>query len=67
MVAGAETHPNGGPSHNLHDENAPAESVKATIPETVPKGNGGLWDDVVEDLGLSPTRQLKDSFWKVFS
>ncbi|KAF9464743.1 hypothetical protein BDZ94DRAFT_1255804 [Collybia nuda] len=67
VVAGAETHPNGGPSHNLHDENAPTEIVKLADARISLKGGGGLWDDLVEDLGLPPTKKLRAVFLKTFS
>lgn len=68
VVAGADTHPGGGPSHNLHDENASSvtEAVDTSVPKPKP-GQGGLWDDVAEDIGIPYPKDLRKAFWKAFS
>lgn len=30
-------------------------------------GQGGLWDDIAEDLRLPPPKEMKKAFWNVFS
>ncbi|KAL0570252.1 hypothetical protein V5O48_011714 [Marasmius crinis-equi] len=70
VIAGAETHTGGGPSHNLLDEltlseensNAPQKTGSSTQP-----GKGGLLDDMTEDLGLPYPAEMKKAFWKLFS
>ncbi|KAF8892547.1 hypothetical protein BD779DRAFT_1509620 [Infundibulicybe gibba] len=68
VVAGADTHHGGGPSHNLHDEHATTIDP-LPVEESAPKklGQGGFWDDVTEDIGLPPPREIKNAFWKLFS
>lgn len=73
VVAGEETHPGGGPSHNLLDEHALAADVDTYAPEdTTPSSSTkapaeqGFWGDVAEDMGI-PVKELKGSFSKLFS
>ncbi|KAF4576608.1 hypothetical protein EYR36_004586 [Pleurotus pulmonarius] len=76
VVAGEETHPGGGPSHNLLDENALVGEVETYAPEdTTPSSSTsstttpteqGFWGDVAEDMGI-PLKELKGSFSKLFS
>ena len=72
VVAGPDTHHAGGPSHNLLVENV-HESLSG-FPEDVdvasPSGHlgqGGLWDDVAEDLGIPPPQQLKSTLRGLFN
>ncbi|KAF8654104.1 hypothetical protein AX16_003637 [Volvariella volvacea WC 439] len=70
VVAGATTHHGGGPTFNL--ENV-SESVEETsLNEASPKagaqgGSGGLLDDVTEELGIPPLKELKNTYSKFFS
>ncbi len=76
VVAGEETHPGGGPSHNLLDEHALAGEAETYAPEdTTPSSSTsstktpteqGFWGDVAEDMGI-PLKELKGSFSKLFS
>ncbi|ESK94562.1 nuclear protein hcc-1 [Moniliophthora roreri MCA 2997] len=67
VIAGVETHQGGGPSHNLLDttisEAAPSEEA---MPSNKP-GQGGLFDDMAEDLGLPHVEEMKKSLWKLLS
>jgi len=68
VVAGADTHPGGGPSHNLHDANAstePTENDVSNKPTSTQQGQGGLWDDIAEDLGIPPPVKMKSVFQKL--
>jgi hypothetical protein len=62
-VAGAETHHGGGPSHNLLDISSGviADSLKSRPKER------GLWDDMADDVGLPPSKDVKKAIWKLFS
>ncbi|KIM49073.1 hypothetical protein M413DRAFT_438238 [Hebeloma cylindrosporum] len=63
VVAGAETHPAGGPSHNLLDNGITSEK-----PEVAPQQNSHtLLDDISEDLGLPPVNELSARLRKIFS
>lgn len=73
VVGGLSTYHGDGPRHNLetvyehetvvlvtpgsteqpHSKNSPSES--------------GLLEDITQDLGIPPPKQLKESFWKLFS
>ncbi|PPQ86890.1 hypothetical protein CVT25_012609 [Psilocybe cyanescens] len=68
IVAGAETHPGGGPSHNLLDLNDVESTEKADNSEKTPesKRSDGIFDDIAEDLGLPPVKDIKASLWKLF-
>ncbi|KAH9484211.1 hypothetical protein JR316_0003691 [Psilocybe cubensis] len=68
IVAGAETHPNGGPSHNLLDLNVDdvAPKVDASPNVTESKRSDGLLDDIAEDLGFPPVKDIKAGLWKLF-
>ncbi|KAG6866951.1 hypothetical protein C0991_003867 [Blastosporella zonata] len=65
VVAGADTHLSGGPSHNLHDENAAGTLASPTAPKHTT--DDGLWGDVTDDLGLPRPQKIKSAFWKIFS
>jgi hypothetical protein len=71
VVAGADTHPGGGPSHNLLDANLHHETVpgdtKSNITAQSLTGQGKVWDDITEDFGLPYLREIKAGFWKTFS
>jgi hypothetical protein len=72
VVAGAGTHHGGGPSHNLLDISSGSEynslgSVNAGASSSRPEGERGLWDDIADDVGLPPTKDVKKAFWKLFS
>lgn len=71
VVAGADTHPGGGPSHNLLDANLDNETVSSDVKSNTtapnPTGQGNIWDDVTEDLGLPYLKEMKTGFWKLFS
>ena len=63
VVAGADTHHGGGPSHNLLDN--------ATIPEKPEAAphqqySQTLLDDISEDLGLPPVNELSAHLRKFF-
>ncbi|KAF7440544.1 hypothetical protein PC9H_000890 [Pleurotus ostreatus] len=76
VVAGEETHPGGGPSHNLLDEHALAADAETYASEdTAPSSSTsstkapaeqGFWGDVAEDMGI-PLKELKGSISKLFS
>ena len=67
VVAGADTHHGGGPSHNLVDESVDISSAPPASTSS-PKSSvqGGLWDDVAEDLGIPPPKELKNVFGGLF-
>lgn len=64
VVAGADTHPAGGPSHNLLDNGATPEK-----PEVTPHQlhSHTLLDDISEDLGLPPVKELSARLRNFFS
>lgn len=66
MVAGAETHHGGGPSHNLLDISSGSGGVITDSSSSNPRGKG-LWDDMADDVGLPPTKDVKKAIWKLFS
>jgi hypothetical protein len=56
IIAGADTHHGGGPSHNLHDEHH--HGVHLTDSHIVPAATStvapsGLFQDIIQDLGVS--------------
>jgi len=56
LVAGAETHPAGGPSHNLHDEHAQQGTIMDS--HIVPPSTGtSFWGSLVGSLGAESTIQ----------
>ena len=66
VVAGPETHHVGGLSHNLLVENESPYGIPEDVDVASPSNNlgqGGLWDDVAEDLGIPTPQQLK-STWR---
>jgi len=66
VIAGAETHPGGGPSHNLLDNGTTSEN-----PEVAPHLQHAqaptFLDDISTDLGLPPVDELKARLRKIFS
>jgi hypothetical protein len=62
IVAGADTHHGGGPSHNLHDEHHPHTDVHV---DSSARTTTGFWQDVAQDIGV-PTNILKDTQRAVF-
>lgn len=71
VVAGVETHPGGGPSHNLldlsHVDTAPQKVPEPiTTRSTEGKRTDSVFDDMAEDLGLPPVKDIKTSLWKLF-
>jgi hypothetical protein len=70
LVVAGDTSPGGGPSHNLLDiENTPSEGASISAAKVVKPGQGGsgLLDDIVEDVGLPPVKDIKKSFQELFS
>ena len=63
-MAGAGTHHGGGPSHNLLDISN--SSVVVDSSDSHPEVDG-LWDDMADDIGLPPTKDVKETIWKLFS
>ena len=64
VVAGPDTHHAGGPSHNLLVEHEPSSDIPEDVDVASPSkhlGQGSLWDDVAEDLGIPPPQQLKST------
>lgn len=61
-----------GPTHNLEtvseDESivANAASGSSEEPKKSPTETG-FFEDITEDLGIPPPKELKQSFWKLFS
>ncbi|THU89522.1 hypothetical protein K435DRAFT_969045 [Dendrothele bispora CBS 962.96] len=69
VIAGADTHPGGGPSHNLLDETLTVTHIEATesSPESLsPPGKGGLFDDMAEDMGIPHPTEIKKSLFGFF-
>ncbi|KAG5635759.1 hypothetical protein H0H81_010179 [Sphagnurus paluster] len=68
VVAGADTHLSGGPSHDLVEENGPFESA-TTKPflRAKPRDAGGIWDDIADDVGIARPKELKNAIFRVFS
>jgi len=68
VVAGAGTHHGGGPSHNLLDISSGSENSSVIVGSSSshPKERG-LWDDMADDVGLPPTKDVKSAIWKMFS
>lgn len=67
VVAGADTHLNGGPSHNLHDENAAVETDTAKTLALERNEEGGIFDDITDDLGIPRPKELKNILRRIFS
>ena len=63
VVAGAGTHPGGGPSHNLLDVGE-GEAAKSTDKPVA--RSDSLLDDILEDLRLPPAKQLKSDLCRLF-
>ncbi|KAF8163341.1 hypothetical protein B0H34DRAFT_695068 [Crassisporium funariophilum] len=72
VVAGSDTHHGGGPSHNLLDITLSSDGIGASSSSSPPmvthsSGERGLLDDMAEDIGLPPTKDVKSAIWKLFS
>ena len=74
IIAGADTHHGGGPSHNLHDEHREyghlidSHVVPAPVSTAVPPG--GLLQDIARDIGIPPsfnTENAKQAVADLFS
>jgi len=68
VVGGLSTHQGDGPTHNLQHLRED-ENIIATAPSSTeqPQSEPSLFEDITNDLGLPPPKQLKASFWEVFS
>lgn len=62
VIAGEETYGDASSTHSL-DETAPESEVSSTVP----RGQGGILDDVAEDMGLPHFRDMRKSVFKFFS
>lgn len=68
VVGGDSTHHGGGPSHNLLDMETLGNGDSTTQAKTEKyERTDSFVDDITDDLGLPPAKQIKDSFWKMFS
>lgn len=72
VVGGVSTHPGDGPTYNLETVSETETDVTSTTPgasEQAKKSpeETGLFEDITQDLGLPPPKELKQSFWKLFS
>jgi len=72
-VAGAGTHHGGGPSHNLLDISSESGLENNALGSVIAGSSGsrseekGLWDDMADDIGLPPTKDVKNAIRKLFS
>ncbi|KAF9564605.1 hypothetical protein CPC08DRAFT_705146 [Agrocybe pediades] len=68
VVAGANTHRGGGPSHNFVDasEDGHQEQTSSTQATTASSRSGSLLDDIAEDLGLPPVQDIKSCLRRLF-
>ncbi|KAF5373550.1 hypothetical protein D9758_000591 [Tetrapyrgos nigripes] len=63
VIAGDNTHLGGGPSHNLLDESvATVTTNEASGKESTPAGQGGLFEDMAEDIGMPVPKVLRGWF-----
>ena len=67
VIAGADTHPGGGPSHNLLDLGSASENPEVAPVATRDQRSDNFLNDILEDLGLPPGDELKAGVWKIFS
>ena len=67
VIAGADTHPGGGPSHNLLDLGSTSENPEVATVAPREQPSHTLLDDILEDLGLPPRDELKAGVRKIFS
>ncbi|RDX56730.1 hypothetical protein OH76DRAFT_1395849 [Lentinus brumalis] len=59
VVGGEETHPGGGPSHNLYSPSSSSESSPTSAPRPAPKtAVGQLLVDMADDLGVPTSFKL---------
>jgi len=66
VVGGLSTYHGDGPTHHLqpiHED----ETTVATAKQPQPPPEPGLFEDITNDLGLPPPKQLKASFLELFS
>ncbi|KAJ7285783.1 hypothetical protein C8J57DRAFT_647603 [Mycena rebaudengoi] len=55
------------PSHNLHDEHATRLEVSTPAPtRPASYGKGGILQDISEDLGLPPVKEIREGVSKLF-
>ncbi|KXN86874.1 hypothetical protein AN958_09469 [Leucoagaricus sp. SymC.cos] len=73
VVGGLSTYHGDGPTHNLETVNE-SETVLVTTPGSTeqlhpkkPPFETGILEDITQDLGLPPPKELKQSFWRFFS
>jgi hypothetical protein len=68
LVVGGDTHLGGGPSHNLVDESLATPSNKeTTTKKSTTTGQGGLLDDIAEDMGIPEPREIAKALRGWFS
>ncbi|KAJ3801320.1 hypothetical protein GGU11DRAFT_247692 [Lentinula aff. detonsa] len=64
VIGGEETYGGASPTHHLFDDTITSESEE--LSSTVPRGKGGILDDLAEDMGLPHFRDMKKSISKFF-
>jgi hypothetical protein len=69
VVSGASTHADNGPLHNLESVSEDGIIAAETTPEQSKPASTepGLFEDMTQDLGIPPPKELKQSLWKLFS
>ncbi|KAF5381085.1 hypothetical protein D9615_003991 [Tricholomella constricta] len=67
VVAGADTHLSGGPSHKLVDENAAVDTDTTSASATQNSKEGGIWDDIADDIGIPRPKTLKSALCRLLS
>jgi hypothetical protein len=69
VVGGLSTHPVSGPLHNLETVSEDETIVAEMTPEQSRSASTepGLFEDITQDLGVPPPKELKQSLWKFFS
>ncbi|KAJ4487906.1 hypothetical protein J3R30DRAFT_864571 [Lentinula aciculospora] len=63
VIGGEETYGGASPTHHLFDDTMASESEEFTS-STVPRGKGGILDDLAEDMGLPHFKDMKNSIFK---
>ncbi|KAJ3725905.1 hypothetical protein C8R42DRAFT_773909 [Lentinula raphanica] len=66
VIGGEETYGGASPTHHLFEESNSSESESEDVSSTVPRGRGGILDDLAEDLGLPHFRDMEKSIFKLF-
>lgn len=73
VVGGVSTH-HLGPTHGLHDLDivTEVEEVTNVTGPTAPNSaqssaETNVFEDITQDLGLPPPKELRQSIWKLFS